>query len=112
CSMHPQIRQSEPGNCPICGMELIPANDSGAEAAENPQALTMTPVAMKLANVETTPVVQEVAVKQIRMPGKVTIDERKISVIPAHFSGRVEKLFVNFTGAYVEKGDKLASVYS
>ncbi len=112
CSMHPQIRQNEPGNCPICGMELIPASSSKAGANENPQALEMTPIAMKLADVETTPVIQEVAVKQIRMPGKVAIDERKISVIPAHFPGRVEKLYLNFTGAYVQKGDRLASVYS
>src|SRR5699024_2988750 len=69
-------------------------------------------IAMKLADVATTPVVREAAVKQIRMPGKVTIDERKISVIPAHFPGRVEELYLNFTGAYVEKGDKMASVDS
>lgn len=112
CSMHPQIRQNEPGNCPICGMELIPVSSSEAASEENPQALTMTPVAMKLADVETTPVVRKVAIKQIRMPGKVTIDERKISVIPAYFPGRIEELYLNFTGAYVEQGDKLASVYS
>ncbi|MEQ8880680.1 MAG: heavy metal-binding domain-containing protein, partial [Cyclobacteriaceae bacterium] len=29
CSMHPQIRQPEPGQCPICGMDLIPANTRG-----------------------------------------------------------------------------------
>lgn len=108
CAMHPQIRQSEPGNCPICGMELIPVSSS----EENPQALTMTSIAMKLADVATTPVVRQVAVKKIRMPGKVAVDERKVSVISANFSGRVEELYVNFTGAYVEKGDKLASIYS
>src|SRR5699024_6161063 len=57
CSMHPQIRKSEPGNCPICGMELIPVGSSESGQPENPQALTMTPIAMKLADVATAPVV-------------------------------------------------------
>lgn len=112
CAMHPQIRQNEPGNCPICGMKLIPAESSEAALEENPQALTMSPVAMKLADVETVPVVRKAAVKTIRMPGKVKVDERRISMIPANFSGRVEELYVNFTGAYVQRGERLALVYS
>ena len=32
CAMHPQIQQPEPGQCPICGMNLIPLkNDSGSQ---------------------------------------------------------------------------------
>ncbi len=114
CSMHPQVRQNEPGDCPICGMELIPAKevDSKSEEDLHPQALKMTKAAMTLADVQTTKVTAAPAVKQVRMPGKVTVDERAIRVIPAHFPGRVEELYLNFTGAYVEKGDKVASVYS
>lgn len=114
CSMHPNVRQNEPGNCPICGMELIPANEVDDESGQDkhPQALQMTKAAMQLAEVQTTRVTKKPAVKHIQMPGKVTVDERSISAIPAHFPGRIEKLYINFTGAYVEKGDKLASVYS
>ncbi len=112
CSMHPQVRQNEPGNCPICGMELIPVDEADAEEDQHPQALRMTQAAMTLADVQTTTVTAKPATKKVHMPGKVTVDERAISIIPAHFPGRVEELFVNFTGAYIEKGDKLASVYS
>jgi len=112
CSMHPNVRQNEPGNCPICGMELIPANQTESDDNQHPQALKMTKAAMQLADVQTVPVKKKPATKKIRMPGKVTVDERAISVIPAHFPGRIEHLFLDFTGAYVEKGDKLASVYS
>lgn len=114
CSMHPQVREDEPGNCPICGMELVPANEVNAESEDDqhPQALRMTKAAMALADVQTTKVAAKPAVKQVQMPGKVTVDERTISVIPAHFPGRIEELYLNFTGAYVENGDKLASVYS
>ena len=33
CSMHPQIIRDEPGNCPLCGMVLIPLKSSGDEPA-------------------------------------------------------------------------------
>lgn len=114
CSMHPQVRQNEPGDCPICGMELIPADkiDSESEDNLNPQTLKMTKAAMTLAEVQTTKATTKPAVKEVHMPGKVTVDERAISIIPAHFPGRIEELYINFTGAYVKKGDKLASVYS
>lgn len=112
CVMHPQVRTHEPGNCPICGMELVPVNSVKEGKKKNPQALSLSPVAMKLADVETVPVVLKPAVKSIRLPGKVTVDERSISVIAANFSGRVEELYVNFTGAYVQQGDRLASVYA
>ncbi len=112
CSMHPQIHQNEPGNCPICGMELIPVSESGEAQKANPDALTLSPVAMKLADVETVPAIRKAAVKTIRLPGKVTVDERNISMMPAHYMGRVEELYVNFTGAYVQKHDRLALVYS
>lgn len=112
CSMHPNIRQNEPGNCPICGMELIPVNSLDSGTDQKSQALTMTKAAMKIADVRTIEAVKKPAVKTVRMPGKVAVDERNISIIPAHFPGRVEELFLNFTGAYVEKGDKLATVYS
>ncbi|MDR8391210.1 efflux RND transporter periplasmic adaptor subunit [Aliifodinibius sp. S!AR15-10] len=114
CSMHPQVRQNEPGDCPICGMELIPTNNGGSDAGsgDDPYTTTMTQAAMKLAQVQTVEVTRTVAVKKSRMPGKVMIDERRLSIIPAHFPGRIEKLYLDYTGAYVEKGDPIASVYS
>lgn len=112
CSMHPSVRKQEPGNCPICGMDLVPVSGSGSNDAENPYALTMSKAAVSLAEVQTVPAERRPVVKQIRMPGKLSVDEREISIIPAHFPGRVERLFLNFTGAQVHKGDKLATVYS
>lgn len=111
CSMHPSVRQNEPGNCPICGMELIPVSDSSSEA-EDPNELTMSAAAMKRAEIETSEVHISNAPIEVRLPGKVVIDERKIAQIPAHFNLRVEQLFVNFTGEYINKGDVVARVYS
>ena len=56
CSMHPQIMQPEPGDCPICGMDLIPA-ESSAEGLLADQ-FKLTENAMALANIQTTIVVK------------------------------------------------------
>jgi len=113
CSMHPQIKQEETGDCPICGMDLIPMssmqNDAGST---NPNELMMTESATELANISTTVVKPEIPEKEIFLQGKVQKDERNISFITARFGGRIEKLFVNFTGQEVKKGDKLATIYS
>ncbi len=114
CSMHPSVRQSEPGNCPICGMELIPANEEGSEsgAETNNYELKMTEAAARLAEVQTTKVVKDLAVKKVRMPGKIAVDERRVSNVTAHFPGRITQLYVDYTGARIQKGERLASIYS
>ncbi|MBK8492015.1 MAG: efflux RND transporter periplasmic adaptor subunit [Saprospirales bacterium] len=110
CSMHPQIRQQEPGKCPLCGMDLIPLDDNQSE--EGPMELNMSPTAMQLANVQTAVVGFGTASRDVRMNGKVQPDERLRYSQVSHLTGRVEQLYVNFTGEQVQKGQKLASIYS
>ncbi|MCB0409325.1 MAG: efflux RND transporter periplasmic adaptor subunit [Flavobacteriales bacterium] len=108
CSMHPQIRQNEPGKCPICGMDLIPVDEVG----DSPLNMEMSEEAVRLADIQTAKVQLTDPEKEIFMHGKVKVDERKISIITSRFEGRIEKLFIDFTGVSVVKGQKLASVYS
>jgi Cu(I)/Ag(I) efflux system membrane fusion protein len=111
CSMHPQIRQNEPGDCPICGMDLIPLEDEH-DSEIDPMAISMSPTAMQLASVSTAMVGSADPVKSVRLNGKVQSDERLVYSQSSHIPGRVEKLAVNFTGVYVKKGQVIASVYS
>jgi len=111
CAMHPQIRQNEPGLCPICNMDLTPLEETSA--ASDPELLQMSEHAAKLANVQTSVIgYGNNEGNKITMQGKIEIDERRITKIPAHFHGRIEKLYVNFTGEQVAKGQLLAEVYS
>ncbi|MFA9389433.1 MAG: efflux RND transporter periplasmic adaptor subunit [Prolixibacteraceae bacterium] len=113
CSMHPQIKQDKPGQCPICAMDLIPLQSMSAEGDDvNPNELHMTESAAKLAEIQTSLVKKGVPEKELRLQGKVQADERNIAEITARFGGRIEKLFVNFTGQQVRKGEKLATIYS
>lgn len=111
CSMHPQIRQGEPGDCPICGMDLIPlANES--EGDMDPMAVRMSPTAMQLANISTARIGSTEAIKSLKLNGKVQADERLLRTQSSHIPGRIEKLSVNFTGEFVSKGQVIAHIYS
>ncbi len=111
CSMHPQIQQPEPGDCPICGMDLIPLEkDSGGD--EGPRTLSMSESSRALAEIETLQVRQEYPEAEIRLVGRLAYAETLEKSLTARFSARIDELFVNFTGIRVEQGDHLAKVYS
>ncbi|MDA3844590.1 MAG: efflux RND transporter periplasmic adaptor subunit [Candidatus Kapabacteria bacterium] len=110
CSMHPQIRQNEPGDCPICGMDLIPLAASGSN--DDPAVLEMSESAMMLANIQTQVLELGNPEKIIYLNGKIKIDERNIHNQTAHIPGRIEQLYINFTGQKVSVGQKIASIYS
>lgn len=110
CAMHPQIRMDHPGKCPICGMDLIPLEQT--TAIVNPDAVVMTEEGMKLAEVQTSIVTMEKPVKVIQLYGKIQADERLVQTMPAHVPGRIEKLLVNFTGEEVRNGQAIAEIYS
>ncbi|SFN61691.1 efflux RND transporter periplasmic adaptor subunit [Salegentibacter flavus] len=110
CSMHPSVRQSEPGACPICGMDLIPLEEE--ETSTDPNVYTMSENALKLANVSTMKVGKSEASRELRLNGKVEVDERNAYSQSTHIPGRIEDLRVNFTGEKVNRGQTLGVVYS
>ncbi len=113
CSMHPQIKQDKPGQCPICAMDLIPLEtNTSNEVGIDPNEIQMSESAMKLAQIQTLIVKKEYSNKEVYLLGKVKPDERNISELTARFGGRIEKLYTNFTGQNVVKGEKLATIYS
>lgn len=112
CSMHPQIRQNEPGKCPICGMDLIPLTQKSAQGESSPFVYTMSPEAIALANVQTQPIKTVSPEHEIYLTGKIAVNEQRLAVLTANYSGRIEELFVDFTGQAVKRGQKLASIYS
>ncbi len=111
CSMHPQIMKPEAGDCPICGMDLIPAENNAVGLEANQFKLTKN--AMALANVQTSIVGHgETADGVIKLSGKIVENEENNLVQVSYFSGRIERLNVNFTGETVRKGQLLATIYS
>ncbi len=110
CSMHPQIKMDKPGQCPICGMDLIPLKKSNAEI--DSAAIVMSESALKLAEVQTSRVSYGGASKDVSLYGKIQPNEKLLQSQTAHVPGRIDKLFVNVTGETVKRGQLIASIYS
>jgi len=113
CSMHPQIDLPEAGQCPICGMDLIPKTAGHDETT--PNEFTMTKRAMALANIETMTVGEEDSHAKdnyLSLPGKIAVNSDKTAMQTAHFGGRIEKLFYQSEGDFIPKGAKIALLYS
>ncbi|MCZ6689285.1 MAG: efflux RND transporter periplasmic adaptor subunit [Planctomycetota bacterium] len=109
CAMHPDKRFPVPGKCPICEMDLIRA-PTGAEG-DGP-LLTLSKAAERLAEVRTTPVRRKTVTAEIRLVGKVVYDETRLASITAWVPGRLDRLYVNYKGVPVRKGDHLVDIYS
>jgi RND family efflux transporter MFP subunit len=114
CAMHPSVRMEEKGKCPVCGMGLVPVRAgsvakkeegeiSRAELSEKAQELTM----VKTDTVKYLPLI-----KDIYTVGHIGYDERRLKYVSAWIAGRIDKLFVDFTGLDVQKGDPLIWIYS
>ncbi len=112
CAMHTQIRQPEPGQCPICGMDLIPVTTESSENQLSPREIRLSPAAVKLAAIQVAPVERKFVRNEIRMVGKVVYDETRLGNITAWLPGRIDRLFVDYTGIKVNKGDHLVEIYS
>ncbi len=111
CSMHPQIRQPKPGLCPICGMDLIPL-ELGGDEEQGLRELSISRAARELMDLRTAPVERRFVTATIRMVGKVTYDETRLGYITAWVPGRLDRLYVDYTGVEVKQGDHMVSIYS
>ncbi len=114
CPMHPTVVRGEPGNCPICGMPL--SKRKRGEKVELSAGVVsrqqLSPFRIRQAGVATEEIGYRDLVREIRTVGTVQYDERRLSHLSARIAGRVDKLFVNFTGGRVKAGDPVYSIYS
>jgi len=112
CSMHPQIRLQDPqALCPICGMELIPVT-GGSDHDGPPRRLSMSESAKALAEIQTAPVERRMVVKDVRLVGMIDYDETRLRTITAWVPGRLDRLYIDYTGVAVKQGAPMANMYS
>jgi Cu(I)/Ag(I) efflux system membrane fusion protein len=112
CAMHPQIKLPEPGQCPICGMDLVPVKTQPLEPQEGVVRHTMSEAAKRLAEVETAEVQRRKAFVKIRMVGMVFQDETRVASLTSRVDGRLDEVHVDFTGVKVNKGDPMVTIWS
>ena len=114
CPMHPSIVSDKPGSCPICGMALVKRQpvDHSAHADSSLAAISLSPEQRVTANVKTMQVALDTHTGEIITTGRVTFDERRVAQVTAYTAGRIERMFVNFTGDTVRRGAAVATIYS
>jgi Cu(I)/Ag(I) efflux system membrane fusion protein len=109
CSMHPQIMQAGPGNCPICGMKLISVEKrKGADA----DAIMLSDQQMQLGNIKFDTIGKGIIGNETVLTATLNIDETKTNTVNARVSGRIDKLYFKSQGDYISKGQKLYDLYS
>lgn len=128
CPMHPTIVQDHPGDCPICGMRLVPSTStkepkaaaSGNDATRVDEATTaaglmtveIDPARQQLIGLQTTEVTHGPVGGAWRTVGRVAIDETRVRHINLKVPGFIERIYVDFIGKAVKQGDPLFSIYS
>ena len=110
CPMHPQIRQPIAGRCPICGMALVPAASASADLDE--LSVTIESAQRRLANIQTAKVESAPLAATLQTVGVIAVDESRQATVAAYIDGRLERLFADYTGVELKKGDHLAILYS
>ncbi len=109
CPMMCTPPSSEPGRCPVCAMELVPATSSGSSDG---QSVQIDPAARRVANIQTASVRSMAMSREIQAIGRLNYDEGALKTISAYVDGRIEELYADYTGVVVEKDDHLALIYS
>ncbi len=113
CSMHPSVRLQDPNaKCPICFMDLIPVSSNDTGADDGATRLSISENAAALSRIETARVERRFPVAETRLYGRVTYDETSVARLTAYFPGRIDRLFVNYVGVPVARGDHLAEIFS
>ncbi len=110
CPMMCTPPQKEPGRCPVCAMELVPAASGGAMS--DGRSIQLDPAARRVANIRTVAVTSMPMTRTIRGVGRLSYDEGTMRTISAYVDGRIEKLYADYTGVVVNQSDHLALVYS
>jgi Cu(I)/Ag(I) efflux system membrane fusion protein len=108
CSMHPSVKQAAPGQCPICGMDLIAVTKEQQEEG----VVLLDDARRQLIGVRTEPVTLGPMRKDFRVVGHVTYDESSLADVNLKVHGWITKLFVSQTGQKVTRGQTLLSLYS
>ncbi len=106
CPMHPDIIAEEPGDCPVCGMDLVKK-----EIKKESVVKLSSSVIQKMA-VRTEDIERRTLKRSIRTIGRIDYDETKVFNINTKIEGWAEKLYVDYTGQVVKKGQSLIDIYS
>jgi RND family efflux transporter, MFP subunit len=109
CPMHPSYLSHQPGKCPICGMNLVQVQDS---KNQNENRVKIDPAMIQSIGVQTEKAAMRALTRDVRTSATIMPDERRQTTITTKIMGYVEKLYINYTGQRITKGQPLYDLYS
>ena len=111
--MHPSYKSDKPGIAPDCGMKLEPVYEEERKAEAAPgRTIHVSPEMQQMVGVRSAEISWATSAEAMRAPGRVVPDETRITRVYPHMEGWVSRIFVDFNGQMVKKGDLLLTVYS
>ncbi len=110
CPMHPQIRSDKPGECPICGMALVPLKE--AQHDEHKKHIMVAHHKVQLVGIVTEEVIRKELIKSFSTVGFVEYNKEKIVDVTVRADAWIEETFGRFEGELVKKGDPLMKILS
>ena len=119
CPMHPMILEPEPGTCPICGMDLVPASQDGADENGTGElddatgvAVSIDPSVIQKMNVRVETVEERLVSRKVRSVGYLSYDPQRMVTVTTKYPGFVEKVHVHQVGENVRRGEPLFEIYA
>jgi len=111
CPMHPEIVRDQPGQCPICGMDLVPLEADAGAGAEG-AVVTISPEVVNNLGVRTAQASRGDIGRRIDTLGYVDYDEERLVHVHVREEGWVEALAVRAVGDAVKAGQLLFELYA
>ena len=113
CPMHHEIVRDKPGNCPICGMDLVPFGGEEKVITDVNLSTLLRPTnSYVLTTIPVTSIKESEEQIEVEALGTVQYDTRAIGSISSRVNGRIEKLYLKYTFQDVSKGQKVMDIYS
>ncbi len=112
CSMHPQIHEEHPGDCPICHMLLIKKEIISGNGQAVKNRITLTAFQIKLARIETDTVRLRSIGSGKTLTGTVTADQNHTEQLSARVAGRIQRLYIRSIGEFINAGQPVYDIYS
>ncbi len=115
CPMHPSVVSDHAGDCPVCGMRLVPMDQStqaGGSSVPGLAAVTIAPDARQRMGLTLGLVQKRLMVRSVRSPARIVADETRLFRVTTKVEGWVDKLHVSVNGQSLRKGDPLLTIYS
>ena len=109
CSMDPQVKESQPGKCPVCKMDLAPVKKKKNQTTDE---IELSPQQVQLGNIHMDTIRNGTIGDQMILTATLNVDQSKTNSVSARVMGRIDKLYFKNIGDYVSNGAKLFDLYS